>query len=146
MFDRGNHSVGLHPDDRHFTTFKTPWGRYCNKTAPQGYIALGDGYYTRSSHKYLKKQRCIDGTLLWSSTIADSFLQAQEWIDLSGRHGITLNPSIFRFGIETVKFAGFKINSTPVQEIHEGDNRLSDLTVTYDRGLVSSTKLHMHSA
>ena len=24
----GYHSVPLHPDDRHFTTFITPWGRY----------------------------------------------------------------------------------------------------------------------
>jgi len=38
------HSVSLHPDDRHHTTFITPWGRYCYCTAPQGYIASGDGY------------------------------------------------------------------------------------------------------
>ena len=37
-------SVPLHPDDRHYTTFITPWGRYQYCTAPQGNIASGDGY------------------------------------------------------------------------------------------------------
>ena len=49
VFDcwNGYHSVPLHPDDHHLTTFITPWGRYRYKTAPQGYIASGDGYSRR---------------------------------------------------------------------------------------------------
>ena len=49
VFDcwNGYHSVPLHKDDRHLTTFITPWGRYRYKTAPQGYIASGDGYSRR---------------------------------------------------------------------------------------------------
>lgn len=39
----GYHSVPIQQDDRHLTTFITPWGRYRYKTAPQGYIASGDG-------------------------------------------------------------------------------------------------------
>ena len=31
----GYHSVPLHPDDRHLTTFITPWGRYRYKVAPR---------------------------------------------------------------------------------------------------------------
>ena len=46
VFDcwNGYHSVPLHKADRHLTTFITPWGRYRYNTAPQGYIASGDGY------------------------------------------------------------------------------------------------------
>ena len=46
VFDawNGYHSVPLHADDRHYTTFITPWGLYHYRTAPQGYIASGDGY------------------------------------------------------------------------------------------------------
>jgi len=42
VFDAGNsyHSVPLHPDDRHYATFITPWGRYRYSTAPQGYTLL----------------------------------------------------------------------------------------------------------
>ena len=44
VFDcwNGYHSVPLHPDDRHYTTFITPWGRFRYKVAAQGYIASGD--------------------------------------------------------------------------------------------------------
>ena len=46
VFDvwNGYHSVPLREEDRHLTTFTTPWGRYRYHTAPQGYIASGDGY------------------------------------------------------------------------------------------------------
>jgi hypothetical protein len=49
VFDawNGYHSVPLHPDDTHCTTFITPWGRYRYLTAPQGYKASGDGYTAR---------------------------------------------------------------------------------------------------
>ena len=69
VFDcwNGYHSIPLHEDDRHLTTFITPWGRYRYKTAPQGYIASGDGYSRRfdeiASH-IPDKTKCIDDTLL----------------------------------------------------------------------------------
>ena len=37
----GYHAVPFHPDDKHFTTFITPWGRYRYCSAPQGYVASG---------------------------------------------------------------------------------------------------------
>ena len=42
------HSVPLHPDDRHLTTFMTERGRYQYNRAPQGFLAAGDGY----NHRY----------------------------------------------------------------------------------------------
>ena len=46
VFDawNGYHSVPICEEDRHLTTFITPWGRYRYRTAPQRYIASGDGY------------------------------------------------------------------------------------------------------
>ena len=43
----GYHAVPLHPDDKHVTTFITPWGRYRYCSAPQGYVASGDGFTRR---------------------------------------------------------------------------------------------------
>ena len=85
VFDawNGYHSVPLHVDDRHLTTFITPWGRYRYRVAPQGYIASGDGYSRRYDEIVAdipNKTKCIDDTLLWSSTIKDSFLQAVQWL------------------------------------------------------------------
>ena len=120
VFDcwNGYHSVPLHPDDRHLTTFITPWGRYRYKTAPQGYIASGDGYSRRFdeivSH-IPNKTKCIDDTLLWADNLTESFFQAVEWLDICGHNGIILNPDKFVFGADTVEFAGFQITSTNVR-------------------------------
>ena len=120
VFDcwNGYHSVPLHPDDRHYTTFITPWGRYRYKAAPQGYIASGDGF-TRRFDKIVshipRKTKCIDDTLLWSDDLERSFWQAVEWLDVCGRHGITLNPEKFVFGADTVPFAGFEITRDSIR-------------------------------
>ena len=46
VFDcwNGYHSIPLHEDDQHLTSFISLWGRFRHKVAPQGYIASGDGY------------------------------------------------------------------------------------------------------
>ena len=44
----GYHSVPIHPEDRHLTTFITKNGRYRYRTAPQGLLSAGDGYTQRS--------------------------------------------------------------------------------------------------
>ena len=93
-------SVPLHPEDRHFTTFITPWGRYRYRTAPQGYIASGDGY-TRRYDEIV--------------SIEESFFQASNWLDICGRHGITLNPEKFRFAKDDIEFAGFEITNDTVR-------------------------------
>jgi hypothetical protein len=108
----------LHEDDRHLTTFITPWGCYRYKTAPQGYIASGDGYSRRFdeivSH-IPDKTKVIDDTLLWADNLTASFHQAVNWLDICGRHGIILNPDKFVFGQDNVEFAGFEITPTNVR-------------------------------
>ena len=126
IFDawNGYHSVPICKEDRHLTTFITPWGRYRYKTAPQGYIASGDGHtrrYDEIVSDIANKTKCVDDVLLWADTLAESFFQAVQWLDTCGRNGITLNPDKFVFGADTVTFAGFEITPTkcpPMQEIH----------------------------
>ena len=114
----GYHSVPICPEDRHLTTFITPWGRYRYKTAPQGYIASGDGYtrrYDEIVSAIPNKTKCVDDVLLWADTMADSFFQAAEWLDVCGRNGIVLNPNKFTFGADVVDFAGFEITTDSVR-------------------------------
>lgn len=120
VFDawNGYHSVPLHPNDRHFTTFITPWGRYRYRTAPQGYIASGDGYtrrYDEITSSIPNKTKCVDDTLLWSDNIKESFFQACNWLNVCGTHGITLNPDKFTFAKDEVEFAGFEITNNSVR-------------------------------
>ena len=120
VFDawNGYHSVPICREDRHYTTFITSWGRYRYCAAPQGYIASGDGYsrrYDEIVSTIPNKTKCIDDTLLWADNLLQSFHQATHWLDVCGRHGITLNPEKFRFGMDTVDFAGFEITKNSVR-------------------------------
>ena len=120
VFDawNGYHSVPLHEDDRHKTTFITPWGRYRYLSTPQGYIASGDGFTRRYDEIVADigdKTKCVDDTLLWSDTIEGSYFKAVQWLDICGRNGIVLNPEKFVFGASTVDFAGFTITMTDVR-------------------------------
>lgn len=118
----GYHSVPLHEDDRHYTTFITPWGRYRYCVAPQGYIASGDSYTRRydqiiadSKLSYASYTKCIDDTLIWSDDIENNFFQVAEWLNMCGLHGITLNPKKFVFAEDNTEFAGFEITPDAVQ-------------------------------
>ena len=120
IFDawNGYHSVALAEEDRHYTTFITPWGRYRYLTAPQGYIASGDAYTARYDALITNvpnKTKCIDDALLWADDIEGSFHQAVEWLHICATNGITLNPEKFRFAEDEVEFAGFTVTPTEVR-------------------------------
>ncbi|XP_071177635.1 uncharacterized protein [Mytilus edulis] len=81
VFDawNGYHSVPIPEEDRHLTTFITPWGRYRYKTAPQGYIASGDAYTRRYDEivaDISNKTKCVDDVLLWADSIEESFFSS----------------------------------------------------------------------
>ena len=61
----GYHSVPICQEDKHLTTFITPWSRYRYKTAPQGYYASGDGYTRRYElvSDIPNKTKCVDDVL-----------------------------------------------------------------------------------
>ena len=114
VFDawNGYHSVSLHLEDRHYTTFYHPLGLIQILHSPQGYIASGDGYTRRYDERVSSipnKTKCVDNTLLWSHTIKERFFQAANWLDICCRHGITLNPNKFRLAQDNIEFAGFEI-------------------------------------
>ena len=117
----GYHSVPLHPDDRHLTTFITPWGRYRYKVAPQGFISSGDAYNLRFDAiiaDFPDKVKCVDDTLKWKFRISDSFFQLCQWCDLMYRNGITLHgiskPEKLQFAQPVAEFAGLTITLTNV--------------------------------
>ena len=114
----GYHSIKLHEDDKHFTTFITPKGRFRYKVAPQGYVASGDAYTRRFDEiitDFPRKIKCIDDSLLWSQSIEEAFFHAIDWLTLCGKNGIILNPNKFVFCRQEVEFAGFEITSTTVK-------------------------------
>ena len=139
----GYHSVSLQPEDRHFTTFITPWGRYRYCTAPQGYVSSGDAYTRRFDEiasDFPNKIKVIDDVLLWDDSLEQSFFQAARWLDLCGKNGIIQNPNKFVLGADTVEFSGFKITLAEVQpsdDILRAIQRPQRTSLTFAPGSVS---------
>ena len=114
----GYHSVPLCEDDKHLTTFITPWGRYRYRVAPQGFIASGDAYTQRFDSiiaNFENKVKCVDDTCMWAKSTEEAFLQTCRWLDLCARHGITLNPKKFQFSLDTVDFAGLTVTADSIK-------------------------------
>lgn len=91
----GFHSVPIAPEDRHYTTFITPWGRYRYKVAPQGFLASGDGYSRRYDEIIAdveRKTKVVDDTLLWDpeNSLEDHW-RVIDFLDLIGHNGIIAN-------------------------------------------------------
>ena len=131
----GYHSVPIREEDRHLTTFITPWGRYRYKVAPQGFIASGDGYTQRFDAiitDFPNKVKCVDDTLKWEFSIAESFFQACQWCDLLARNGVILNPLKFQFASDTVEFAGLSVTPTNVGPCSKFLNAIRDFPTPSD--------------
>lgn len=114
----GYHSIPLHKDDRHLTTFITPRGRFRYCVAPQGYISSGDAYTRRYDELVMdfpNKVKCVDDALLYSNSLEQAFFNTIDWLDLCGHNGIVLNPTKFVFAKLTVDFAGFEISPNTVK-------------------------------
>ena len=114
----GYHSVPLCEEDRHLTTFITPWGRYRYKVAPQGFLASGDGYTQRFDSiisNFENKVKCVDDTCMWAKNTEEAFFQTCQWLDLCATHGITLNPKKFQFALDTVEFSGLTVTKDSIK-------------------------------
>ena len=113
----GYHSVPICEEDRHITTFITPWGRYRYKVAPQGFVASVDAYNQRFDaiiSDFKNKVKCFNDTLMWEDSFEAAFFQACAWFDLYALNGITLNLKKFQFAQDTVEFAGLTITPTDI--------------------------------
>ena len=117
----GYHSVPIHPNDRHLTTFITPWGRFRYKVAPQGFLASGDRY-TRFDEVIAdvpRKTKCVDDTLLWDTELETHWWRMIDFLETLGNNGVVLNSdeSKFQFAQKEVEFAGFHITDNGIQPL-----------------------------
>ena len=118
----GYHSVPLHPDDRHLTTFSTNKGLFRYLRAPQGYASSGDGYNRRLDEitaDFVRYNRCVDDGCHYDD---DEQLEQHWWrtidlLELMGTHGVTLNPNKFQFCKKDIDFAGFRLTGTTISPL-----------------------------
>ena len=114
----GYHSVPIDPQDRHLTTFLTPYGRYQYRTTPQGLISAGDGYTQRMdliTEGTKDFEHCVDDTILWDNSIEQNFFRVCEFISKCAAAGCIFNPKKFQFALEEVDFLGFTITANGIK-------------------------------
>ena len=114
----GYHSVPIKEEDRHLTTFITPWGRFRYRTTPQGFLAAMDAYNHRFdliTRDVKDKKRCVDDSILWANTIEEIFFKTCEYLSLTGGAGIIMNPDKFIFCRKQLEFLGFELTELGVE-------------------------------
>ena len=98
----GFHTIPLHEDDRHLTTFLSPFGhRYRYRVAPQGYASSGDGFNRRCDEifsEFERLKRCVDDSLIYDDddALAEHWWRTIDFLECCARNGIILNPSKFQ--------------------------------------------------
>lgn len=118
----GFHSVPLRKEDRHLTTFITPFGSYQYKVAPQGAAASGDAYTRRYDEIIAdveRKTKCVDDTAQWDDDLEEHWWRMIKFLDLVGRNGVVLNYKKFQFAQREIDFAGFKVTETSVKPLEK---------------------------
>ena len=118
----GYHSVPIAEQDRHLTTFLTPWGRYKYRTTPQGFLSAGDGYTHRSdiiTAEVPKLRKCIDDSLLFDDNIETNFYRVCEYLELCSRNGMIFSPKKFQFASKTVQYVGFLVTPEGIRPTDE---------------------------
>ena len=118
----GFHSVLLREEDRHYTTFITPWGLYRYKRAPQGFLSSGDGYNRRLDDilaNLTRLIRCVDDSLLHDveTSVEEHWWRVMEFLEVTGNAGVVLNPTKLQFSQPTVDFAGFRVTKETVEPL-----------------------------
>ena len=114
----GYHSVPIKEEDRHFTTFITPWGRFRYRTTPQGFLAAQDAYNHRFdlvTRDFKHKKRCVDDSIVWGYTIEEIFFRTCEYLTITGAAGIIMNPEKFIFAKKELEFLGFRLTTDGIE-------------------------------
>ena len=105
-------------EDRHKTTFITPYGRFRYRVSPQGYLASMDGYthkFSLITEDIKNKVTIVDDTLLWSEDTEQNFKDVCKMLSTCHTAGLIFNSDKFQFGQETVEFAGLDVTKEGVR-------------------------------
>ena len=116
----GFHSLLIHPDDRHLTTFITPIGLFRYVRAPQGFLSSGDGYNRRMDEILLEFERlvrCVDDISPHDDHLETHWWRIIDLLETLGEAGVVLNPDKFQFASRTVDFAGFRVSDSDVEPL-----------------------------
>ena len=110
----GYHQILVRPEDRHFLTFITPYGRFRCKRASMGLVSSGDEYNRRGDAvlgDIPHTSKVVDDILAFDSDYDEHLKHVWRILGQCDAHGITLNPQKCVFGARKVEFCGFEISA-----------------------------------
>ena len=109
----GYWQMELAEEDRHLTTFITPYGRFHHCRGPMGFAATGDAYCYRGDQALQGMTKCIkvvDDILLYDDNLETHYHRIHELLTRCRKYGITLNRDKFTVAESRISFCGFTLS------------------------------------
>ena len=110
--------VPLHPDDRRYTQFITPWGRYKYLVVPHGFIAAGDGYTQQFDEilaRFTNHRKLVDDSILRANSIKEMFFMTADFLSECAGAGVVFGEPKFQFCERKVEYVGFRVGDQAVK-------------------------------
>lgn len=110
----GYWQLELHEEDRHLTTFITPYGRFIHCRGPMGFSATGDAYCLRGDMALQGVEHCVkvvDDILLYDDDFPTHLQRVHQMLSRCRTHGITLNKDKFVVADSRVSFCGYNLSA-----------------------------------
>ena len=110
--------VQLDDKSQKYTTFNTPWGKYCFKRLAFGLTCAGNAFQQRLDQVLsgLKRVTGIaDDILVWGNTIAEHDTLLRQLLQRCKEVGIRLNRDKFQYKLNKVNFYGHVLTDNGLQ-------------------------------
>ena len=99
------------------------------------FLAAGDAYTHRFDEVIKdipKKVKCVDGTLLYDSSIEESFYHTWDFLTLCAEKRIVINADKFQFCRDTFTFAGLTMTPTGITPSNDLLSAIKDFPTPKD--------------
>ncbi|XP_068238582.1 uncharacterized protein [Palaemon carinicauda] len=109
----GYWQMELAEEDRHLTTFITPYGRFQHCRGPMGFADTGDAYCYRGDLALQGMKKCVkvvDDILIFDDDLLSHYHRIHELLTCCRKNGITLNRDKFVVAESRVNFCGFTLS------------------------------------
>jgi len=112
----GYNQIKMYPDDKKYTSFRTPLGVYCYTVMPFGLKNAGATYQRAVNaifHKHIRKTvECyVDDIVVESRVKSDHIADLKTVFDIMRAHQLKMNPTKSFLEVASGTFLGFVVTS-----------------------------------
>ena len=125
----GYWQMELSEEDRHLTTFITPYGRFQHCRGPMGFSATGDAYCRRGDMALQDVPNCVkvvDDILLFDEDLPSHLQRVHQMLTKCRAYGITINKDKFTVAASQVNFCGYILSENGIAANPEKVSAIKD--------------------